>query len=386
MRPLLAVGPSVARDARLVGGQAMIFQLIVDTLSERGTPLRVFDTSERNKSARRIDGGISLPRIREYISVLSRVWLAMLGRRQTVYLTTAQSLVGFLRDAAIIWPAHLLGHVMVAHQLGGKYLAFYNSQNRVVKKLIRLTMSRVSAIVVEAECLRRSYSFLPDWEQKVHEIANGLADRDIKPRREPKRYDASQPFSMLYVSQMVESKGCWDVLEAVRILKNERHRNVRCRFVGQWVSAADSVRFPDEELARREFFAKIERYRLTDSVTHEDLLLGKEKAEAFENAHAFVLPSNYANEGQPVSVLEAMASATVVIATRYRLIPMMVEENETGCFVEHGAPEDIADRVEFFMDHPDEFERMSAGSIQRFQEQFTTDKYLNRVQTLLDSL
>jgi glycosyltransferase involved in cell wall biosynthesis len=237
--------------------------------------------------------------------------------------------------------------------------------------------------VVEGEEIRQHFVFLRDWEKKVHAIANGLPERAISPSIAPKVYDACEPFRLLYLSNMLETKGYWDVLVAVRILIRERNRNVTCRFVGQWLSAPDCRRFPTAESARVAFGAYVDKHHLGGSATHEAPLLGASKLSAFMEANAFLLPSNYINEGQPVSILEAMAYGLVVIACRHRLIPTMVVNEHTGFLVEYGSPSQIADRVEFLLDNPALYHQMSINAIKRFAERFTADVYVDRLANVI---
>ncbi len=357
----------------------MMFQLFVDMMSERGYQIRVIDSAERHTRRPRTDGRFSLQRSMDYLGIVPRFFLYLLTGRRIIYLTTAQSWFGFLRDALLIWPACIFGHRVILHQFGGNYDQFIGSRGTLGRAFVRCTLNRAHAVVVEGEEMRQHFAFLHGWDKKVHAIANGLPERAISPSIAPKVYDASEPFRLLFLSNMLETKGYWDVLEAVRILVRERKRNVTCRFVGQWLTATDCMRFSTPESARVAFGAYVDEHHLGGTVTHEAPLLGASKLGAFMEANAFLLPSNYINEGQPVSILEAMAYGLVVIACRYRLIPTMVANEHTGFLVEYGSPAQIADRIEFLIDNPDLYHQMSINAIKRFGEHFTADSYVDRV-------
>jgi glycosyltransferase involved in cell wall biosynthesis len=356
----------------------MMFQLFTDMLVEMGEKVSVFDIGGRKNSAAilRASGTFHWKRVADYCRVLPKIWKSLIGNRSVVYLVTAPSLWGFLRDSAIIWPAFLLGHSIVTHQFGGKYREFYEKQFSLIKSFIKGTLSHVDSIIVEGESIKRQFSFLSDWESKVRPIPDGLPERGAAFPSTHKFIDPDQPLNILYLSNLIETKGYWDVLEAIHILVNERRRNVHCEFVGRFLPAKDSVRFPNVEIAQREFVEFVESHDLAESVSHVDFLFGNSKANAFQRSHIFVLPSNYANEGQPTAILEAMAYGLVVISTEYRLIPSMVVDQRTGFFVRYGHPEDIADRIEFLLDNPEVYECMSQNSIKRFQNKFTGEQYV----------
>ncbi len=376
---IIAVGPRVHRETGQVTGQAMMFELVVGLLQERGVKVSTYDLTEHPGPKPRTDSTFTLRRMAEVLSLLPGVWLALCTRRGLFYLTGAQSRVGFLRDALMILPARLTGHTVAVHQFGGNYDRFYEAQGPLFRWLIRLALNCVHVLLVEGELTRAHFAFLPRWRERVKAVPNGLPERRIAPNPTAKSYDPARPMRLLFLSNMFETKGCWDVLEAVRILRQKEGRDVTCRFVGRWLAANDSFRYPDPARAREDFFASLDAHGLGEAVTHETGLFDEEKAAAFAEAHLFLLPSNYMNEGQPVSILEAMAHGVPVIATAYRLIPSMVVDGETGYFVPYGDPRAIAARVGELMDDPARYARLSAGSLARFRELFSPERYGDRL-------
>ncbi len=128
----------------------------------------------------------------------------------------------------------------------------------------------------------------------------------------------------------------------------------------------------------------VRKHRLEDYISYYPGLYGEQKDEMFSQSNVFLLPTYYINEGQPVSIIEAMAYGCVPIVTNYRHIPMMITE-ENGCFVKPRAPEQIAETIAWLMDNPDLYNAKSAASIRDFEEKFTFDKYASRVvQCIMD--
>lgn len=109
-------------------------------------------------------------------------------------------------------------------------------------------------------------------------------------------------------------------------------------------------------------FNYINENRLNGRIKYYEGLMGDGKADAFVNSHAFLLPTYFKFEGQPVSVFEAMAYGAVPIVTKYRMIPEMVT-TETGLFVDEKSPEQIAKAVMFLIENPDIYANLSQASI-----------------------
>lgn len=381
---VVAIGPTVKGETLKITGPAMMFQLLIDFLCSQGWPIHVFDIEESDPSGKeRKVGEFYWAKIRHYLCLIPKIWWIVLSRKCCLYLLIGPTLAAFIRDAAVVWPASLFGRRMVFH-LFGDYVSFYNKQNPALRLLIRMTLARAEAIIVEGEPVKKKFTFLSNYLTKVIAIPNGLPEKHANFPKQHKTFVEGEDFKLLFLSNMLETKGFWDVLDAVRILVNVRKRKVTCHFFGRFLAAIDSVRFPDPENARDEYMKYIESHNLSGCVFYSESVLGKKKAEVFDSAHVFLLPSNYIYEVQPVSVLEAMAYGAVVISVDHGLISMMVQDNETGYLVPYGSPCAIANKIEYLMDHLDDYELMSKNSIARFQKYFRSDTYCERVATVLE--
>ncbi len=381
---ILMVGPESRKLNSTVSGQSMMFQMLVDILKENNDNVTIFDISEASHSAsKRLTSSFSFLRFLEYAKVIPRIWVSLISKKTTLYLTTAQSQMGFLRDMAISWPANLFGHRIIFHQFGGNYKQFYSNQGSLFRYLIRKTLRMAEFIIVEGDYVKQQFSFLSDYDSRVQIVPNGLPERKIKGADYPKNIDGNKPFTLIYLSNLIETKGYLDVLHAVKILSNERGREIKCIFAGKFIITPDAVLYSDIQSAESNFRQYILDNYLEGVVTYHSGLYGKEKSKAFESAHVFLLPSAYINEGQPVSVLEAMAYGCAVIATDYRLIPMMVQSNKNGFFVKYGSPDEIADKIEYLMENPYVFQTISNNNIARFREKFSSQAYANRMIKIL---
>ena len=379
-KSLIAIGPAIEGSGGQINGQAMMFQLTVDVMREKGWSVRVCNIIERrNLSDLRINGAFTILRMIDYIKLIPMVWMRLLfTRKSIVYLATAQSKMGFLRDMCIIWAVFFRGDCLICHQFGGDYGGFYNTQSSFIRFLIRKTLNRASSIIVEGDFVKEQFSFLNKYQWKVSCVTNGLPERSIEIAEKAKQFKTEKPFRLIYLSNMIESKGYWDVLKAVKILR-VRNRNVACRFVGRFMCNSSSDKEYNAERSRESFFQYINDNGLSDYVSYDESLFGREKFDAFSESHLFLLPSNYIYEGQPVSILEAMAHGIVTVATNYRLIPLMVQDNHTGFFVPYGDPEAITGKVEYLMDNPMEYKRLSSNSIERFSKNFRAESYVERM-------
>ncbi|GAA3402024.1 hypothetical protein GCM10020370_12300 [Paenibacillus hodogayensis] len=122
---------------------------------------------------------------------------------------------------------------------------------------------------------------------------------------------------------------------------------------------------------------------LKDYVEYGGSVEGEAKIKALEQAHFFVLPTNYDNEGQPLAIIEAMAYGNVVITTDYRAISDMVTDKQNGAFVPFADPDSIARIISEIAADRERYEDMSDAAKIRFLNQFTREAHLERMFSLL---
>ena len=364
-------------------GQSVAFRMLVDEVARLGIPHHVIDLTQGEGSAKQA-GVLTIHRVADYTSILRRFAAAAAGRRGTVYLTIAQSRAGFLRDWVMIRYARLFGHRVVLHLHGGNYDHFYAAQPAWMRALVRTTLRRADRILVLGERLRAMFDFEPAVAERVHVVANGVPDEG-EPAGAPRALPApgEGPVRLLYLSNLIESKGWITVLEAVRLLRDRLGDRVRCDFHGTFYTSADDVRITGAEQARELFERLVAEYGLEGVARYGGVATGDEKRRALEEAHFFLLPTRYHNEGQPVSIIEAMARGNVVISTDYRAIPDLVDDGVSGVLVPCDAPEAIADAVEALVRDPARYARMSRAAVDRFRARFTCRSHLD---TLLPHL
>ena len=383
-KKIIAIGQCTDQIRNIFSGQAMMFESLTDYLKENRYSVDVVNLTSKYTNIQ--VGEIVIKRIIEYISIIIKsIPVFYKNKGGVLYITTAQTKGGFLRDFIFIHLALIFSCKILIQQFGSNFEVFYNGLSPIFKYLVRKTFNKGNYIIVEGVVTKKQFSFIDNYENKVFALTNGLPEKAIKMDSDVKIYLNNESFKMIYLSYMIESKGYWDVLEAVNILINEFGRNVECVFAGMFKSSVDDEIYNSEVDASNQFHNFIHKNKLDKIVTYYEGLMGDKKSEAFLNSHVFLLPSYFKFEGQPVSVLEAMAYGCVPIVTQYRMIPDMVTP-ETGIYVEKKSPRQIADKIMYLMDNPEIYKGYSKASIDRFTENFTFDKYCFNFCKILNKL
>jgi glycosyltransferase involved in cell wall biosynthesis len=192
-----------------------------------------------------------------------------------------------------------------------------------------------------------------------------LADRTSAPiygGADPARFHPGQEKrrrQVIYVGRLMPHKGIDTLLRAV----DER---TPVRIFGR---AYD-----------RAYRAELERLAQGKEVVFTETASDEEIAEAYRRSRVAVLPSVHeASTGEfhpwpellGLTLLEAMASGTPVIASRVGGMPEIVSEGETGYLVEPGDSDTLGQRIGELLDRPADWRRMSERCLETVAERYT---------------
>jgi glycosyltransferase involved in cell wall biosynthesis len=180
---------------------------------------------------------------------------------------------------------------------------------------------------------------------------------------------------LLYLSNMIPSKGYLDVLQAVKLLEEEGIP-VTAEFVGRWQS-------DDEQNAFMQYVAE---HKLTEVVTAHGGVSDRMMIKQFYlNADVFLLPTYYPAEAQPLSILEAINAGIPVVTTHHAGIPNMVREHANeALFVPARSPEAIAEALRKLSD-VDTWLKFSEAAVIRFRNHFSPEAVHAKWKALLSN-
>ena len=239
------------------------------------------------------------------------------------YFTIAQSVKGNLRDLIILKAigkrpclVHLHGGYyrtlidkgMKSWQRKANYKAINKLSGSIILgpslKWIFEGMLPKDRIFIVPNCVDDEYLMS---EEEFEEKTKTISDRRIK--------------HVLYLSNFISSKGYPQVLEMARL---EKERGGERRF---------HFDFAGKFFERREeefFWNYVKNNRLEDFVTYHGIVGGEKKQELLRSCDIFCLLTTYPNEGQPISILEAMGNGMVIITTDHAGIPDLVTDGVNG--------------------------------------------------------
>jgi glycosyltransferase involved in cell wall biosynthesis len=204
-------------------------------------------------------------------------------------------------------------------------------------------------------------------------VACGIEDeaRLYLGRRRP----AQNGPTILYVGVLREDKGILVLLEALAHLR-ERGLQFNMRFVGGFASSA----------FERTVKAFLTDRHLEGNVLFSGVLTGQSKAEAYADADVFCFPSYFAAESFGLVLIEAMSFELPVVATLWRAIPDIVDDELTGLLAPIRNPEAIADRLERLLKSPELRIEFGRRGRKKFLARFTVAEYQRHLGAIFRSI
>ena len=363
-------------------GQSVLFEILCRELPNRGFDCRVVDLGRKRSSPW---SKVSVIRSMEICGALVQFVIGLAKCYRRVYILIAQSRLGFIRDMLMIWSAWLCGCRIVVHLHGGNYGEFYRVQPKLWQFLIRHTLRRVHRIIILSQRLRDMYAFDSSLQERIVVVMN-CPSEELKGRPRHRDRQMDRVVRLLYLSNLIQSKGYFDVLEAVSILKRTTSMRLEAIFAGCFFSSPDDERTMLPEEAQALFFKRVEAENLLDVVRYLGSVSGEEKRHLLDISDFLLLPTNYINEGQPISIIEAMSYGCVVIATDFRSIPDLVVHRETGILIDYGRPEQIADAIRWIVTDAGKYTTMSRAAVERYEQKFTIDRHLDAMVSVLETI
>lgn len=231
----------------------------------------------------------------------------------------------------------------------------------------KMAAARFTVTCTEFNC-RTLRAIAP--EAAVHRMYHGIDAAQFHPRL---RLQPSLVPMLLSVGRLRAKKGLDTLIEACALLQQRGH-TFRCEIVG----------YGDEQ-PRLE--ARIARLGLEGQVSLAGKLTREHVIARYARAAVYVQPSRITADGDrdgiPNVLLEAMAMALPVVATRVSGIPELVEHEANGLLVEADAPQALADAIARVLHDPALAARLGHAAREAVTRHFDNDHNLQLVLQLL---
>lgn len=289
-------------------------------------------------------------------------------RPSIVHINTSMDRKGFWRDFSYLIVARLFGCRVVNqfHSGSAPQDLFTNPILTFLQRRFLLASHVVTVLSSEAQ---RSYQAF-DKRIVAQLVPNAIDTTGLLGIRRALSADGAL-LKLVYVGRIVRSKGLFDSLEALKLLKDE----------GLQFNLQVAGSGPDETAAR----ALIESLGLVTEVTMLGPVFGDAKNKLWLDSDVQVFPT-YHNEGLPYSILESMAAGCVPVTCSVAAIPDVMQDGVHGLFVPQLNPSAIAGAIRRLAANRSELHRMSQAGRRRIAEQYSVDRLVVRFDEIYNAV
>lgn len=303
------------------------------------------------------------------ISLLLKIGYTLLTKKHDLYyMTLTAAGPGFYKDLLIVFLLKVFRKKIVYH--------FHNkgvssNQSKKSKALYTFVFKNSKSILLSPALYKDIEQYVA--KQNVYFCANGIPNENIQPSS---KFVAkkTQPCNLIFLSNLMEEKGVYILLEACKWLK-ENNVPFNCHFIGPWGDVTESL-----------FNQKVADFGISDRIIIHGRKYGPEKTKLLQEADIFVFPTYYHNECFPLVLLEAMQVGLPIISTFEGGISDIITENETGLLCKQKNAEELAVKIKLLIDNSVIRESFGVAGRKKFDNNFTIIHFENNLAQILQTI
>lgn len=286
-------------------------------------------------------------------ALLQTLWLLITKQHKLCYLAITCHGGAFLKDAPFVLLCKLFKKKIIIHQHNK---GMSNDVDRwPYRWLMPLVYNNTKVILL-------SWYLYPDIKKIVPKKNVMICPNGIPVKNYAFREHKNPIPRLLFLSNLLPSKGIFALLDALVILQKNRYSFI-CDFVGGDTKEINAKSFADE----------VSKRGLNQTVIYHGRKYGIEKEKIYDKTDIFILPTE--NETFGLVILEAMAHKIPVITTDEGGIPDVIIDGRNGLIAEKRNPESLANCIITLLNNPELRHNMGEDGYMRLLNKFTEEKF-----------
>ncbi|NVK53863.1 MAG: glycosyltransferase family 4 protein [Flavobacteriaceae bacterium] len=277
-----------------------------------------------------------------------------------VYITCSTYGIGFFKDSL---------YILLCKVFNTKYLLHFHNKGFHNKKLSKLGRWYHNYILNDSKSIllsrRIEKYYLPFLRNSnCFYLPNGIEDKCPN-----YKYKAKDNNKILYVSNLVYSKGLLDLLDIAHYLKiNNFHFELQ--IVGN-----------EAEISSEDLSLFIQERGLNDCVYYLGPLYDNDKWKVFQESSLFLYPTH--EDCFPLVLLEALCFGLPVICSSEGALEDIVVDGLNGFIIKEYDPVKYGDKIISLFNDKNSFIDFSINSRSRFEKEFTINKFLSNFNSII---
>ncbi|WP_439128207.1 glycosyltransferase family 4 protein [Polaribacter sp.] len=281
-----------------------------------------------------------------------------------VYITPGQTFFGILKYSPFIILSRFLKKELIIHVHGNFIRNQYKLLNGWKKNTYKYLISKFDKGIVLSNSLRPNLTPFLD-EEKIFSLPNFAEDFLFK---EQKIKNNTEAINIIYLSNLMQEKGIIVLLKVLQKLEKEG--------IAYAAKIAGNIDVKSQKTISN-------LLNNLENTTYLGIVKGEEKKNLLLWGNVFVLPTYYKMEGQPISIIEAMATNNVIITTNHAGISDLIMEGINGYFVEKKSINDLKEKLEYLINNKTTLNKIILNNKKLFLSNFTINKFEKKLINIL---
>ena len=306
-------------------------------------------------------GNFNFSKIILFISIFIKTFYQLLFKKfDLVYVTISPFGIGFLKDSLIVILLKIFRKKIIFNLHGKGIKKFYKNSSYLTKKYCHFIFNKSFTIHLSKTLMNDTSDF-----KKISGhffIPNAIQRIDLKDVELVKN---KEYFQILFLSNLIESKGVTTILEAAKILVDEGSTDFRVKFAGKFESKEYQIFFNDF----------VQKNSLNKYIEYVGPKYNNEKSKIFMESDIFAFPTYYPNESFPLVNIEAMQFGLPIITCDEGAICDTVKDNVNGFIIKKNSPDELKNKIKLLMTNDSLRKKIEIKNKQDFDNKYTLDVY-----------
>lgn len=347
-----------------IHGCSLANKVLLEQFEKEKIDFTVINTETQNISSSKV-GTFSLRKMWNFIGAYKDLFL--IKKASVVYTTPGQTFLGVMKYAPFYLMCRIMKKPYIVHVHGNHLGTEYKTLRGVKKYIFHYFISNAKVGIVLSASLKENFNGLLSNDSV--EIVENFAEDSLLNLPIIK---STSKLRLLYLSNLMVEKGIIDFLDTLILLKN------------------DCIPFEAHIAGKIEDGLKdiidIKLNALSEEVVYHGVVFGLEKQKLLAEANVFVLPTFYKMEGQPISLIEAMATGNIIVSTLHSGIPDIVGDRN-GFLIEPRNPQLLADTLKHISySIPDFIEKIGNTNREYVKSRFTERVFSQKIIRIIDEI
>jgi glycosyltransferase involved in cell wall biosynthesis len=314
-------------------------------------------------------GEINLKKFFLYFKIIFQIIRFNIRYRfDIVYIAPAVSDLGFFKDFFLVFIIKMLNKRVVFH-LHNKGVSQNDS---LIHKIFYKYFFKNIKVILLSELLFQDIIKFVD-KKDVYICPNGIEVLPLLENELNDRRNNSIP-NILFLSNLISTKGVIDLIEACAILK-KKGIIFKLKIIGSEVDVS--------EITLNKLKIK---YDLINEMEYLGVKIKNEKHTQLLMSDIFVFPTYYDKECFPLVILEAMQYGLPIISTIEGGIPDLVNDGINGIIVNKRSPYELSVKIESLLSDKRKMKRFGEESRSIFLKMYTKEVFELRFKDILSMI